>query len=67
MKDTNFKVGDAVVLTAIGSQAMLIVEIDEKSNSVVCIWHNNNGEPKSAKYPIDLIEHSTDETEYDNI
>lgn len=56
MNDTKFKVGDAVQLKHVESYNMIIDEIDKSANTVLCAWHAANGEPKSAKYSIDIIE-----------
>lgn len=58
MNTTKFEIGDAVNLKTIESVAMLIAEVHEESNSVVCVWHDNNGAAQKAVYPIDLIEYA---------
>jgi uncharacterized protein YodC (DUF2158 family) len=54
MSNTKFEIGNKVVLKS-GKRHMTISSIDEINGIVECVWEED-GEFKSAKFPIHTIE-----------
>jgi len=56
MSETDFKVGDVVILKS-GGPTMTVCEIDDDEDMIYCQWFVENKILETADFPADSLEH----------